>query len=81
MTKLTDANASNSTQTDGPVKKPTFVFESTTKTQFIASANGNGSSDFTLNFSSKEAGITIESLTFLAYSTDSTDALSVSIGD
>jgi hypothetical protein len=81
QTKLNSTNASSSTQADGPVRKPVFVFTSTTKTQFIATADGSGTSNFTLNFSSRQVGITIESLTFLAYSTDSTDALAVFAGD
>ena len=72
---------SNDAQTDGPVKKPVLVLASTTKSQFIANANGIGYSEFTVNFSAKEAGITIQSLTFLANETDSNDALSVSIGE
>ncbi|MEP6465631.1 MAG: hypothetical protein ABJB05_04975 [Parafilimonas sp.] len=81
QTKLSYSNASNDTQTDGPVKNPTLVLSATMKSQFVANANGNGSSDFTMNFSSQEAGITIESLAFIAYAADSTDALSISIGD
>ena len=80
QTRLSAATTNNA-QTDGPVNVPTFVLAATTKSQFVATATGNGSSDFTLNFSSKEAGITIESVTFLAYAADSIDALSVSIGD
>lgn len=77
--KITDG-VSNNAHTDGPVKKPAIVITSTTRSQFIANADGNGYSEFTFNFSAKEAGIAIQSLTFLANETDSNDALSVSIG-
>jgi hypothetical protein len=81
QTRLNSSSINNDTQQDGPVRKPVFVLAATTKSQFIATANGNGSSDFTLNFSSEEAGVSIESLTFLSYAADSSDALSVSIGE
>ncbi|MEP6682652.1 MAG: hypothetical protein ABJA35_05295 [Parafilimonas sp.] len=81
QTRLNGSSINNDTQSDGPVRKPVFVLASTTKSQFVATASGNGSSDFTLNFSSEEAGVTIESLTFLSYAADSNDALSVSIGE
>ena len=81
QTKLDSSAISHDTQQDGPVRKPTFVPASTTKSQFVATANGEGFADFTLNFSSEEAGVSIESLTFISYAADSNDALSVSIGE
>ncbi|MEO8711660.1 MAG: hypothetical protein ABI405_06020 [Parafilimonas sp.] len=81
VSKSISDGISNDAQTDGPVNKPLLVLASTTKSQFIANANGNQYSEFTVNFSAKEAGITIQSLTFLANETDSNDALSVSIGE
>ncbi len=63
--------------TDGPVKTPGIDWASTTKTQFIANADGNGTAEFTLNFAAKKPGIQIQAFTFLAYETNENDVLSI----
>lgn len=75
---LSNSNLSNA-QTDGPVKQPRIVLSSTTRTQFIANADGKGTATVTYNFASKQAGISIVTFKFLAYETDSTDALSINL--
>ncbi|SFQ23275.1 hypothetical protein [Parafilimonas terrae] len=65
------------TVVNGPVKMPRIEWASTTKTQFIANADGNGTAEFTLNFSAKKPGIQIQAFTFLAYETNENDALSI----
>ena len=65
------------TVVNGPVKMPRIEWASTTKTQFIANADGNGTAEFTLNFAAKKPGIQIQAFTFLAYETNENDALSI----
>jgi len=76
-TELTGNNVINSVQTNGPVKMPRIVLASTTRTQFVANADGKGTADLTLSFAAKHPGIAIVSFWFLAYETDSADALSI----
>lgn len=72
---LLSADESSNAGINGPVRVPQIVWASTTKTQFIANADGNGMADFTLNFSSKKPGIQIVAFTFIAYETNEQDAL------
>ncbi|MFT4155778.1 hypothetical protein [Parafilimonas sp.] len=66
---------------NGPVKVTGIAWPSTTKTQFIANADGSGTAEFTLNFAAKKPGIKIQALTFIAYETNEGDAFSIFMND
>ncbi|MBV9960952.1 MAG: hypothetical protein JO072_01780 [Parafilimonas sp.] len=73
---LTNSNFSNA-QTHGPVQLPKIIKASTTKTQFIANANGSGTAQITYSFASKNTELQIIEFDFLAYESDSNDAFSI----
>jgi hypothetical protein len=78
---LQSEDISGATASTGPVKTPKIVMASSTKSQFIANADGSGAAQITYRFTAKKPGIKIVSFTFLAYETDSDDAFSLSLDD
>ena len=73
---LNNSNFSDA-KTNGPVKQPGIVQSATTKTQFIANAGGDGTAQITYSFASKNTEVQIIEFDFLAYESDSNDALSI----
>jgi hypothetical protein len=77
LNQLSSNENSLASSTNGPVKIPRVEWATTTKTQFIANADGAGTAELTFNFAAKKPGIKIQSFTFVAYETDENDVLSI----
>lgn len=67
---LQNSSINDATASSGPIKQPKPIAASTTKSQFIANADGSGYADFTFSFASRQPGIGILDLSFIANETE-----------